>query len=30
MFGGTLTAQRRDGDGFVVNAVLPYGDHGGR
>ena len=30
MFGGTLTAGRRDGDGFVVNAVLPYGEERGR
>jgi signal transduction histidine kinase len=26
MFGGTLIAQPRDGRGFEVNAVLPYGD----
>ncbi len=25
MFGGTLTAQRREDRGFEVNAVLPYG-----
>jgi signal transduction histidine kinase len=26
MFGGTLTARPRDGRGFEVNAVLPYGE----
>jgi signal transduction histidine kinase len=28
LFGGTLTAAPRDGQGFQVRAVLPYGENG--
>jgi signal transduction histidine kinase len=29
LFGGTLTAAPRDGNGFEVHAVLPYGEQEG-
>jgi signal transduction histidine kinase len=29
LFGGTLTAAPRNGHGFEVHAVLPYGEGGG-